>query len=108
LLRQQGEEAYYHHGPVNSSVYIGAYPKEAVSEMREEDPLTGVVRSGLRIVDPRLLEVQARYQNSTENGHLMYEVRRAADGTVKERIPTRSFVVMTPKAQRQLEQAEGR
>ena len=106
LLRQQGEEAYYHHGPVNSSVYIGAYPKEAVSEMRRENALTGVVNSGLRIVDPRLLDAQKRFPTSTENGHILYEIVRGADRKVKERIPTPSFAVVMPKAQRQLQQAE--
>jgi len=105
LLRQAGEEAYYHHGPVNSSVYVGAYPQGAVTDVRREDPLTGRVHSVSRIVDPRLLEAQKRFPNSLENGHVMNQIIRGADGTVKERIPPPSFVVIMPKAQRQLEQA---
>ncbi len=108
LLRQAGEEAYYHHGPVNSSVYVGAYPKEAVTDVRREDPLTGRVQNVSRIVDPRLLDAQKRFPTSLENGHTMNEITRGADGTVKERIPTPSFVVIMPKAQRQIDEAEKR
>jgi hypothetical protein len=108
LLRQQGEEAYYHHGPVHSSVYVGTYPKEAVADVRRENPLTGMVQNVARIVDPRMLAAQQRFPTSTENGHTMYEIRRGADGAVQERTPTPSFPVIVPKAQRQLEQAAGR
>jgi hypothetical protein len=107
LLRQQGEEAYYHHGMAHSSVYVGAYPKDAVVEVRREDPLTGVVQTVLRMVDPRLLEAQQRFPTSTENGHTLYEITRGSDGAVKARVPTPSFPVILPKAQRQLDQAEG-
>ncbi len=108
LLRQQGEEAYYHHGPANSSVYVGTYPEEAVTNVRRENPLTGVVQNVLQIVDPRMLAAQARFPHGTENGHTVYEIIRGADGAVQERIPTPSFAVILPKAQRQLDRGEGR
>jgi hypothetical protein len=108
LLRQAGEEAYYHHGPANSSVYIGAYPKEAVSDVRRENPLTGEVQNVSRIVDPRMLEAQQRFPNSFENGFMVYQITRDSDGAVKERTPTPSFAVIMPKAQRQLDQDKNR
>lgn len=108
LLRQQGEDAYYHHGPANSSVYVGTYPKEAVVEVRREEPLTGVVQNVLRIVDPRMLEAQKRFPTGTENGHTLYEIHRGADGEVKERVATPSFPVILPKAQRQIDKGEAR
>ena len=93
---------------MNSSVYIGAYPKEAVADVRREDPLTGRVQSVSRIVDPRMLDAQKRFPTSLENGHTMNEITRGADGTVKERIPTPSFPVIMPKAQRQIDEGEKR
>ncbi len=108
LLREQGEEAYYHHGPVNSSVYIGTYPQDAVTEFRREDPLTGVVDTALRIVDQRMLEAQKRFPESLQNGHRVYEVIRDQTGQVAQRVPVPSFPVVIPKAQRQAGPASGK
>lgn len=107
LLRARGESAYYHHGAVNSSVYLGPFPREAVTEMRQEDPLTGRVTATYRIVDPAMTEAQRRFPVSLHNGHTLYEVRRDASGAVRSRLPAPSFPVLVPKAQRQLEQLGG-
>lgn len=108
ILRAQGEEAYFHHGGANSSVYIGAFPKSAVQEVREEDAIAGRVSTVNRIVDPRLQELMKRFPNSLHNGHEMYEiVRNPRTGEIEERIPTPSFPVIMPKAQ-QLEQSRQR
>lgn len=109
LLRKQGEEAYFHHGTVNSSVYLGTFPEGAVVEMRREAPLSGTVSTTLKIVEPRLLDAQRRFPVSLHNGHTMYDViRDPATGNVKERIPVPSFPVVMPKAQRQRPPAAGR
>ncbi len=106
ILREQGEEAYFHHGPSNSSVYIGAFPKSAVQEVRSEDPLSGQVSTTLRIVDPRLAKAKEKFPHSLHNGHEMYEViRDPRTQAVQQRLPTPSFLVKTPRA-RQLEQAQ--
>jgi hypothetical protein len=101
LLREQGEQAYYHHGATNSSVYVGTYPRDAVTEVRSEDPLTGLVKAALKIVDPRMLEAQKRFPVSLHNGYTMYEVVRDPAGQVQDRLPVPSFPVVIPKAQRQ-------
>lgn len=102
LLRQQGEEAYYHHGTVNSSVYVGTYPEGAIVEMRREEPLRGTVNTSFKIVDPRMTEAQKRFPVSLHNGYTVYEViRDPATGEVKQRVPAPSFPVMMPKAERQ-------
>ncbi|MBP7746245.1 MAG: hypothetical protein KA383_08930 [Phycisphaerae bacterium] len=106
LLRKQGEEAYFHHGAVHSSVYVGVYPAEAVSEIRQENPLTGVVQTTLRIVDPKMIAAQQRFPESLQNGHKVYEVARNRDGTVRDRAPSASFPVVIPQAQRRLDKAK--
>jgi len=107
LLRKDGVDAYFHHGPVNSSVYVGTYPREAVTEVRREAPLRGEVVTTNTIVDPRFLEAQKRFPISLHNGHKMYEViRNRRTGEVKNRIPAPSFPVIIPKAQRQTDAFE--
>ena len=98
-LREQGEEAYFHHGPVNSSVCIGLFPRSAIQEMRNEDPLTGAIVARYRIVDPRMLDLQQRYPHNLHNGRVRHTVvRDPVTGRVKEREPDPSFPVMLPRA----------
>jgi len=104
VLRERGESAYYHHGAAKSSVYIGPYPKSAVLEVRREDPLTGRATTTYQIVDPQMLEAQKRFPESLHNGHRMFEIIRAADGSIRQRLPIPSFPVVIPKAQRLFEQ----
>ncbi len=101
ILREQGEEAYFDHGPARSSVYIGAYPREAVAQVQRENALAGHVRSAVTIVDPRMVEAQKRFPTSSENGHDVYDiVRDPQTGEVKQRIPHASFAVVLPQAHR--------
>ncbi len=103
LLREQGEEAYYYHGPVRSSVCIGLFPREAIQRYESRDPFTGRVTSTNRIVDPRMLELQKRFPNNLENGHRMREVQRdPGTGNVTEKEAAPSFPVLTPWAEAQL------
>lgn len=51
-LRAQGEEAYYYHGPVISSVCIGAWPREAVKEQGTGLDAKGMSRDDAHTVDP--------------------------------------------------------
>lgn len=105
LLRERGEEAYYHHGTVNSSVYIGLFPKEAIRHVQREVPMAGKVVATTEIVDPQMQAAQQRFPESLHNGHRRYEVRRdPATGAVRERLPTPSFPVRTPRGQRLYEQ----
>lgn len=97
LLREQGHEAYYHHGPANSSVCVGVFPKAAIANLPEEDPLTGAVRFVDRIVDPRMLELQKKFPYNLENGHITRQIiRDPRTGEIKERVPTPSFPVRIP------------
>lgn len=100
LLRQQGQEAYFHHGPVNSSVCIGVFPKDAIQTVKGKDPLTGVMTVKYQIADPRMLELQQKFPNNVENGRIVYEIDRDSTGKVSKRTPIASFPVMTPKAER--------
>ncbi len=98
-LRARGEPAYYHHGPVNSSVYVGVYPREAVTDIRTENPLSGQVKTTTRIVDPQMLEAQKRFPHSLQNGHVIYDIQRDKAGNVTQRVAIPSFPVVLPKAQ---------
>ncbi|MCK4342625.1 MAG: hypothetical protein KAY37_12985 [Phycisphaerae bacterium] len=101
-LRQQGEEAYFHHAPARSSVYLGVYPFGAVAEMQRENALAGRVTTTMSIVDPDMSDAQKRFPISLHNGHKRFDIHRdPRTGEVKERTPTPSFPVIIPRAQRQ-------
>lgn len=97
LLRDQGEEAYFHHGSDKSSVCIGAFPKEAIQEFRKEDPLSGVVSFNSKIVDKRMLAVQKKYPLDLENGYKMTDIVRDPKTGAKVRMPRESFAVEIPR-----------
>lgn len=102
LLREQGEEAYYHHGPERSSVYVGIFPKSAIRSVQQEDPLTGRVTTVDRIVDEKMLAVQQRFPHSLQNGHKILEVKKTpGSDRVAERLAQPSFPVRIPWAERQ-------
>lgn len=108
-LRSKGEQAYYHHGPANSSVCVGLFPEEAIVTTQREDPLSGVRRPVSRIEDERLLALQKKYPSNLENGHQMFDiVRDPATGQIRERVPRPSFPVKTPRAEKQPEGKAGR
>jgi hypothetical protein len=101
VLREQGEEAYFHHGAVNSSVYVGTYPPSAVAEFKTENALRGTVSTTRRIVDPNMLAAQERFPESLHNGHRFFEIIRDRDtGEVSQRLPAPSFPVVVPRAER--------
>ena len=102
LRKEKKVEAYYHHGPVRSSVYIGLFPKEAVQNMKEIDPLTGVPTFKNKIVDEKLLALQRKFPYSYQNGKKVNELMRDRDSGEIIRIPFKSFIVKVPRA----EQAE--
>lgn len=107
LLREQGEDAYFHHGPAQSSVTVGRFPFGALAEVRREDARAGRMTSRLQPVDPALIELQKRHPFALENGHKMVDVvRDPQTGEVKERVARPSFVVIMPQAQRRLEEGE--
>jgi hypothetical protein len=100
VLRARGEDAYFHHGVVNSSVCIGIYPVGAVTEVRRENPFSGDVTMISRIADPQMLAAQERYPVCLHNGHEMHEViRDPKTRQVIRREPYPSFPVLLPRAQ---------
>jgi hypothetical protein len=103
LLREQGEEAYYHHGAVNSSVCIGSFPEEAIQTFQQTDSLTGIIEVTAKIVDERLLALQRKYPDNLHNLHKFYDVSVDPRTGKKTRSPHTSFAVEIPRA----EQREG-
>jgi hypothetical protein len=97
LLREQGEQAYYDHGPVNSSVCIGVFPEEAIQTFQEQDPLTGIIRVTSKMVDQRLIALQQRFPFNLHNGSKFYEIIRDPRTGEKIRDPHTSFAVEIPR-----------
>lgn len=97
-LRKQGEEAYFHHGEVKSSVTIGLFPEESLKLADRRNPVTGVVEKVSEIVDPRLAALQNKHPYNRENGRVIYQIRRNSAGEIVDRIPNPSFVVEVPPA----------
>lgn len=101
ILRSEGNEAYFHHGPVHSSVCVGLFAKDAIVQTRHVDELTGNPVFRDQIVDPRLLELQRKFPNSYENGRLLKPiVRDRQTGEPKESVGVESFIVLTPYAEK--------
>lgn len=97
LLRDQGEEAYYHHGDTMSIVTIGSFPASAIEQRKREDALSGRVEFYNKIVDPGLLALQRKHPHNLHNGHKFVEVQRdPATGQVA-REPDYSFVIEIPR-----------
>ncbi len=78
-LRQDGEEAYYYHGPYRSMVTLGLFPQSEVVV----DQKTGVVNFG-----PGLTALQKRYPNNLGNG-LTIQEKRGDTVTAQESFPVR-------------------
>jgi hypothetical protein len=95
-LREQGVEAYYHHGPTRSSVYVGLFPKEAVQPFKETNPLSGEVTVTNKITDEHLLRLQERFPVSYQNGKRVNELVPDPKTGHMTRIPFHSFVVQVP------------
>ena len=98
-LREQGIEAYYHHGVAKSIVCVGLFSERAVQAVKEKAAFTGIVQVTNKIVDQRLLGLQSRYPYNLHNGHRVNEIvynRRTGETT---RVPFPSFVVIVPRAE---------
>ncbi len=98
-LREQGVEAYFHHGSIRSSVYVGVFPKQAVQTIKETNPLSGAVTVRNKIVDERLLALQKRFPESYQNGQRVNELVPDPASGQTLRVPFQSFIVKTPRAE---------
>jgi hypothetical protein len=83
-LRQEGVEAYYHHGPEGSSVTAGIFGADAVEGVVGPD---GYART--RINDPRITELQNRFPAYFINGvEQVVTVRGPGGGGTPQKAPT--------------------
>ncbi len=125
-FRSRGVQAYYHHFPAVSEVYIGSWPKEAVK--REEadaqtsnngeqllvfsSPVAGVDKERvttpdgqsvkvampkIEVTDPSLKKAIDEYPNEYINGQAVGRPMRQPDGTSKV-VPFPSCLVAIPHA----------
>ena len=97
LLRDQGQQAYVHHGQVHSSVTIGSFPRTALKTFQQQDPMTGRIQVVQRIVDPQMLALQKKYPNHLQNGAKAFQVARDRRTQQRVRDAHVSFPVEVPK-----------
>lgn len=97
LLREQGQEAYFHHGSERSAVFVGAFPKEALQNVRKTNELTGRAEFSMKIVDERMLAAQRRNPNNIENGAIAFDIETDRETGAKQRVPRPSFAVEIPR-----------
>lgn len=77
-LRQDGEEAYFYHGPAQSAVSIGSFPASSIKEnpravlSEKDDASSGPVKAGTvydeDVVDPRINEILRKHPYLAFNG----------------------------------------
>jgi len=81
-LRNEGEQAYFHHGPKHSVVCVGLFKVNSVRVRRVDAPGPGGTRSGKveqRIPTPEVRAVLERYPKIYDNDtHVKMEVATAA------------------------------
>ncbi|NLF29493.1 MAG: hypothetical protein GX591_01250 [Planctomycetes bacterium] len=99
-LREEGYEAYYHHGPRSSSVTVGSFGPEAFETrlQRIRHPQSGDVFSVEHTVatDPALLALQKKFPHRAYNGRETFNVVRDPMGNVLSREPAPSMPVRVP------------
>ncbi|MFW6155031.1 MAG: hypothetical protein ACOC95_07445 [Planctomycetota bacterium] len=99
-LREQGYEAYYHHGPRSSSVTVGSFGPGAFTKKLEprRHPQTGEVFHVEHTVatDPDLLALLEAFPHRAYNGREFFNVQRDATGKVVSREPAPSLPVRVP------------
>ena len=96
MLRDQGEEAYFDHGAVHSSVTIGAFPEQALQTFERPDPMTGRVQVVRKIVDEKMLALQKKYPHNMHNGRTFFEIVHDKKTGKSDRVPHTSFPVLIP------------
>ena len=91
-LRQGGQEAYYLHGPVVSSVTIGTFPESAL----------GMANIGGRLIpeirDPGMLAAQRQHPHLAVNGRQQITLRADASGQA-QKIPDPSYPDRIPQGE---------
>lgn len=96
LLREQGREAYFHHGDAKSIVTVGTFPESAVQTVKQKDSLTGLTQFVTKIVDPDMLALQREFPYNLHDGHKFVEKRFDPATGQQVREPDHSFPVIIP------------
>ncbi|MBN1345984.1 MAG: hypothetical protein JXQ73_25055 [Phycisphaerae bacterium] len=94
-LRDEGIEAYYHHGEARSSVTVGHFGDQDV--IREQvgpkfASANTVVRYGDKV---EAMRTQERFQYNLENGHKVKRIRNTPEGP--REVYQKSFLIHVPK-----------
>ncbi len=91
-LRDEGCEAYYHHGVSRSTVSIGAFPESAVEEIVKDNAV-----SDLKILDPQITEIMKKFPLLAVNGR--QELIKTKDPRTGKIVtsPAKSYLIRIPK-----------
>jgi hypothetical protein len=85
-LREQGEEAFYYHGPHRSMVLIGLFTREV-----DFSTTTGSLGEQIEVYGPRISKLQDEYPYNLLNGHAQH--LHDEHGNRMEDRPLESFIV---------------
>lgn len=85
-LRQQGQQAYYLHGPSVSLVTIGAFPESSIATVMRNNMATPEIR------DPRILEIRRRHPYLAVNGLTQLTSRVNPSTGRVEKVPDPTYV----------------
>jgi hypothetical protein len=90
-LRQEGEMAFYHHGPVRSMVSVGSFDESVVEKVREGKETQAVIR------DDRVKAILAKHPSLAVNGR--EELQRVYNPKTKkiEMTPATSQLIAIPR-----------
>ena len=62
ILRAEGDEAYYYHGPLHSLITIGLFTRDDFVQVGNTE-----------VYGPRMKELQKKYPHNIGNGHILIE-----------------------------------
>ena len=93
LREEKGEQAYYRHGPAQSSVCIGTFPEDAVQMVKDEQGRD--VRPEVR--DRRIHAIMAKYPYLADNGRERITTVINPRTGRPERIKVKTYPVHIPK-----------
>jgi len=90
-LRQQGYEAYYHHGPSHSGVMIGTFDNSVVRIVHEPGK-----PPRKEVIGKEVLAIQKRKPYVAVNGHQMLYRVKDPSGKVVSKVPEKSRLIIIP------------
>jgi len=95
-LRDEGNEAYYHHGPVKSYITVGSLNEGAVTTVREDNKVKTVVSENVRAI---IRKNPIFHENSYEKILLFKALPEPGKKLFRRRVVARPYPVKIPRQQ---------